>query len=158
MKAYSFTFQIYADHSQIYISDMNFSPKMLTCLPSASLNISTQISNSNFKLKVSKTELFIPHGLPLPHQAQPGNLASHLCLQTKQTVLLSNLAVQWKPQESSLSPLLLSYVNNHEVVSVLPLFIPWLSPSFSIPTSPPLYRPLLCVTESSDLFTIDYSF
>ena len=96
MRAYRFKFQIYTDHSQIYVSDVNFSPKLLTCLP---MSISTQIFNNNFKLKMSKTDLPPTH-LCLPHQAQPSKLASHLCLQTQQTVPVSNQQLLDEKHES----------------------------------------------------------
>lgn len=60
MKAYSFKFQIhlYSDQSQIYVSYVNVSPKILSCLSDASMNTSTWLSTSNFKLKIFKSELY----------------------------------------------------------------------------------------------------
>lgn len=154
MKAYSFKFQIhlYSDQSQIYVSYVDVSPKILSCLSDASMNTSTWLSTRNFKLKIFKSELYPT----LPY----------LSPSTRPTLAILLLIHVWKPNKSYHCPISCSsakpgshpciplslIVKNHCVVSVLPLKYHWLAPSFSTPTSSCWSRPLLHITQSSVSF------
>lgn len=118
MKAYSFKFQIYADHSQIYISNMNFSPKILTGVLSTTVNISTQISNSNFKLKLQNRIIYMPLSPPSSPGPAWQSCFSFMSANQANSTSPQSVAVQWKTRESYLSPLLLSCTQSWSLISV----------------------------------------